>query len=552
MTTRDSWLWPVVLAGVVLALTVAYYFALLPLYPGNLLVLAGFSAASGALVFSLTRGRLSHVVIVFGTFTLLGFTAKLMFHLLLGIELTEPAGYFDGSAAQWDRALGFATAGISGYVAAVIASSALRMPGANPAPMQIDDVRARRICVLLALVALAALVVYASNWAFDIIRIGYPPKLFLPGSLHSLVSFAIAWGIMLAGLALVWWPVAAGRWHPSLLLYIATVLGVPATLTMGSRVQLLLYLAAAGLALLYLPSRKGLRTLVDVRVLIAVAVAVAALAFTLFAVNWQRDVDFSASVVSPAAEASASPEPYSDVQTVAEAGPPIAVEPGKPNSPDALVEPGAAIERQGETGPEVQAGPEPDNPVDSNKVALPALPQLDTAERTRRILATTASLAVRRWLGLEGTMAMAASGEKLGMELFQSALVESPSAGPDAIYQKLAGEPYAGVEHFEFLTIPGLVGVAAMSGNPLGIFTFCFALLLVAHAIEMTTGVVTRNEGARAVLGVALAYLLMQLNFPWALLALTIQFIAAVLVISLARFWIISRRVGATDAARPG
>lgn len=539
MTMTGSSLRPGVRAGTVVVLTVAYYLSLLPLYPGSPLLLAGFAAASGALVLCLVQGAVSHVTVVFGIFTLLGFTAKLLFHLLLGMELTEPAGSFDGSPAQWDQALGFATAGIAGFVAAVVAAWAIRGPGADAAPMQIDDIRARRILVLLLLVLVAAAVFYTSNGVFDIIRIGYPPRLILPGPLHAVVSFAIAWGLVLAGLALVWWPVAAGRWHPSVLIYLATALGVPATLTMGSRAQLLLYLVAAGLALLYLPGRKVLTTLRDVKVLIAGAVAVAALAFTLFAVNWQRDVDFSAPV-PPATSAAA--EPQADVGPDAEAGP----------ATDAAAEPTADNGPAGGPGREVQVGPELGSPVDSNTVVPPAPPQPDTAERARRIGATIAALTVRRWLGLEGTMAMAGSSEALVTELFRSALVESPSAGSDAIYQKLAGDPYAGVEHFKFMTIPGAVGFAAMSGNPLVVFGFCFALLLLAHAVEVTAAVVTRSEGARAALGVSLAYLLMQLNFPWALLALTAQFVAAVLVIGLARFWIISGPAGARDAAYPG
>jgi hypothetical protein len=489
---------------------------------------------------------------VFGTFVFLGFTTKLLFHLMLGMTLAEPVGNFSGTAAEWDRALSFSTAGISGCIAAVIAGSAVRIPSGTAAPIQIGAVPARRICTLLALVALAALVSYGLNAGFKIIRIGYPPEVVLPGPLHPLLSFAIAWGIMVAGLALVWWPVAAGRWHPSLLLYLATALGVPATLTMGSRAQLLLYLAAAGLALLNLPGRKALHTLLDSRVLLASAVAVAALAFTLFAVNWQRDVDFSVSVASRLVETNLSPRPYDDVQTGAGAEAIFALEAKKPMGLDGLVIRAAAIEPRSGTKLNDPASSDPESSSDGPEGAPTALPQPDAAERTHRILTTIAALTFSRWLGLEGTMVMAGSDQELGMDLLQSALVESPSAGPKAIYQKLAGEPYAGVEDFEFLTIPGVVGLAAMSGDPLGIFAFCFALLLIAHLIETTAGLVTRNDGATAVLGVSLAYLLMQLNFPWSLFALTVQFIAAALVIGLARFWIISRAADATGAALHG
>ncbi|MEO5819178.1 MAG: hypothetical protein ABIT71_01620 [Vicinamibacteraceae bacterium] len=136
-------------------------------------------------------------------------------------------------------------------------------------------------------------------------------------------------------------------------------------------------------------------------------------------------------------------------------------------------------------------------------------------------------LFVLRWVGLDGVLATVASPEPLGAPLLRRALVESPSTGVDAIFQRMARSSYPRSTRFVFMTIPGPVAFAAFGGNWLACVCLMAALVVAGTLLEHLAGRMTANPAVAAVAGVALAYLLVQLNFPRTLLFFAIELVLA-------------------------
>jgi hypothetical protein len=161
--------------------------------------------------------------------------------------------------------------------------------------------------------------------------------------------------------------------------------------------------------------------------------------------------------------------------------------------------------------------------------------------RLSGVLQQLRSLVLMRWIGLEGVLTAEGAERELGRDLFLRGLTEDPAAGKNGIYQKMSGDPYAKVEVFTFLTLPGIIGIASYSGSTALIFGFVFGTILAGHLVESFAGKVTGNVAVRAVSGVSLAYLTVQMGFPWTLFIYAVELCLA--CAALGGFWFASRWV---------
>ena len=138
-----------------------------------------------------------------------------------------------------------------------------------------------------------------------------------------------------------------------------------------------------------------------------------------------------------------------------------------------------------------------------------------------------------RWVGLEGVMTTAASEPELSRDLLRRGLKEDPKAGASGIYQQMAGNPYGTVKVFTFLTLPGVIGFASFSGSFLSIFVFVLGTMLAGHFVEWIGWRMTGNVAVGAVSGTSLAYLTVQLGFPWTLFIYAIELCLACAVLGI-------------------
>ena len=108
-------------------------------------------------------------------------------------------------------------------------------------------------------------------------------------------------------------------------------------------------------------------------------------------------------------------------------------------------------------------------------------------------------LFLQRWIGLEGVLVFASVPEP-GWQLFTSLIAEDPALRMDGSYQRLAGSRYRRDAGFVFMTLPGVIGLAASSRMP-SFVAFC--LLAVSGAIWMVEYVGAKVTGSALVGAVA-------------------------------------------------
>lgn len=544
-----------------------------PFYPGATLSILIFLALGSGMLAAAVVTPPSFFVLTVTLFLFVGFVGKALFHFTFSVPLIEPVGNFTN---EWDRALGFASSGLGGVLAAIL--SAQLFPSFSKirqarTPVLVSQIVAAALICLLG----AALVLYWANYEFHILRIGFPIGIDIHPRLYAPLSFAITWGAILGGLTLALWSIETRGWGYQLLLYVAAMLGFLAAASMASRIQFLLYVLAAVWVILW--RWRQVRSWLQVS--IAFCIAVGLFGISLLIVSLERTYDF---VLTPEERAGAIAVP-SPAATVSEQPTPPAVSAPSVDAPSSLAaeEPtttAVASEQPRATPlpapsasthapaaqevPTLSAAPAAPDLWPSATSILPEAPErmqedvglmakmeVVSGHRLTHLVHELRSLVVMRWVGLEGVMTTAAEPEQLGGTLLWAGLKEDPAAGTNAIYQRMSGDRYRNVDYFTFLTLPGPVGIASYSGSPTTIFSLVFLLVLAGHALEWLTASLTKNLAATSVAGVSLAYLVVQMGFPWTLFIYALELALAVTAIALS-WWILNHLATSRSNLRSG
>lgn len=480
--------------------------ACLPFYPGSPAAYAAFSAASIALAASALWGRHSFFAFFLAVFLDLGFWAKLLSHLLTDRGLIEPVGRFDASPAAWDRALLTAAAGLTATAAAAALCKLLDR-GRTMRP-DTDLGRSPAFTALgwplFMLSAAVALALFVLNWHYAILKIGTLPRILLFSShVHVVIGFIVSWGAALWLVALGFWLVAAGRATPVLIIYIAAVEGALAAVSMGSRAQMILHTGAALAFFLFWSRTLGWR--LGRRSCIRAAGTIAALfVLSLAAVSLDRSLSFAYAV--PTIESAPS-------------------QAGTPPTPEVPAEAGGATGLAAPSPSPSQTPAAAPSPPASEPYIPPAA-QLPFKFRLQLALSEISKLFIGRWVGLEGVLAVT-SAEGLGPDLLMEGLREDPAKGVESLYQKMANSTYAKYDDFLFMTIPGPLAVLMYGGSVLIMACGMAGFFVLCYAVERFADILLRNPAASAVVGVSLAYLLVQLNFLYLQFIFAIELIAA-------------------------
>ncbi|MCA0035318.1 MULTISPECIES: hypothetical protein [unclassified Mesorhizobium] len=496
----------VLTAGAVVALAV--HPLLLMSHPSSspFIIVWFYVSGCAALVVSLVFPS-SFFIFLLSSFLFVGFIAKAFANFVFDVQLIEPISTF---TSQWDQALTFAASGFSGVCLANILAALF--PSFSKTSAASGNARLTN-CVTVAFVTIliVSAAVYWVNYSFHILRIGFPLGIAIDPRIYSVAAFVITWGALLGGLTTVLWLIELRRWPYAALVVTATCLGLLASVSMGSRIQLLLYVLAA-VAVIVLRRRQ-----VRDWIAIAVAMCLAALFFagSLAVVSFERTFDFAQS--APAVPPGTVPDSLAVQEPI---------EPAQQMATSATNPSGAAPE----VGSPKAAAKAVPKPPASRTTSLANKVEAVTRDRfaLQGLFHQLRNLAVMRWVGLEGVMTAAANPDQLGSAVFMKVISEDPAAGAQAIYQKMSGDRYGAVKYYTFLTLPGPVGVASLSGSPLLVAAFMFGLALVGHSIEWVAARLTQNLATAAVTGVSLAYLTVQMGFPWTLLIYAIELLLSV------------------------
>lgn len=144
-------------------------------------------------------------------------------------------------------------------------------------------------------------------------------------------------------------------------------------------------------------------------------------------------------------------------------------------------------------------------------------------------------LFIYRWIGMEGVLVVSAHPET-GMKLFYEGITENPKKGIHTLYQKIAKPFYRESKKFTFLTLPGIVGVLLYSGSLIVVISGMITIALLMIVTEVGASRCVGNPFLLSVIGLAMANVICQLNFPY----LAGVFFAQ-LWVALAFIWFIQR-----------
>jgi hypothetical protein len=459
------------------------------------MVLLAFSFSFGFLSGVAIWPRLSIGYIFFAAFLFLGLWLKLMAHLIFGYELIEPTGAFEGSAQQWDRALVYAALGAAGAAAGkLLISPALerlisrkRLSDFTGRGIPKWYPRHRRFLWMIYVAIL--LLLCAANYHYAFYQTGVEARLVLPAHLNVFPAWLINIGFALGLAVLVNWELAFRPERIGLLtagiVLQAAVISVSALSRSIILFQVLPALVVLGIFVWNRQYRKKIVMIGSVLLLTTalVAATVTTIRFSTYPLLPSQAIRNSVTGVI---------ENLTPLQAL--------------KSPD-VDEPSKAAIRDG--------------------------------IRTE-IVHQLGKLVIGRWIGLEGILAIASSRET-GYPLLVKAVREDPRLGNASIYQRIAqADSYtrqSELGKFTFLTLPGVVGVLTYAGSEAIVF---LGLLLVAAlllAIEQISIVSTKNAFFGITASVALANVLVQMNFPYLTVVFIAQLLFATGVISVVQRW---------------
>jgi hypothetical protein len=405
-------------------------------------------------------------------FLFLGFCAKSVAYLGLGIALIEPTGSFDGSGHAWDSALLPAIAG-SGAVIAIRSLHVIvfrrQRKAASPLGLPPPRWYSRLRMPVLAVSVGGLVTLNVLNLIFGFSQIGVSPRA-LPAHLSVFVEWLFVAGMAMWAATLFGWEVqlSSARFGPLLLVPFTEAVASVSTLSRAAYLfRALSYLLVAAEYPAFVRARLARHWQVLFLVLLLVG----------FAVHLA-----GASVLR------------------------VAIYPHNYRIP--------------------VAGPAP-------TVTPPAVsaPAQATDTRLRLAAGQLSSLVVGRWIGIEGTMAVS-SHPGLSIYVFQRALRESPTVGESALYQGIAGS-YRTPNGFVFLTTPGAIAVLDYSGSLPAVAVGMAFLTALLISFEIAASRLLGNAFTLSLVAVNLANAIAQMQFPYVFLVFLIEQAVAVAALAL-------------------
>jgi hypothetical protein len=372
---------------------------------------------------------------------------------------------------------------------------------------------------------------------------------------------------------LAYWLVKSGKLTPNMLFYIVIIEGALTSISMGSRAQMILHVSVPFIA--YLIQGKKLEWNISKIGWIKIFSTTALLfAFSIISVSVDRLSSFAKAVpytektiVTGSLEKSGS-NSTSVTENLEKPGSSSTSATGNLEKPESNSTPATgSLEKPGSNSTSATGNLETPGSSStsatgnleesgSNSTSLelsekalthdvtpepPVAPyQLSPELKFKQIANELSKLIVDRWIGAEGVLAVT-SEHHLDLDLFKRGLREDPAQGTQAIYQRISNAQYERLENFTFMTIPGPIAVLYYSGNYLVLFAGMALLFFLGYSIELAAKRLLNNVMTSATIGVAMAYLIVQINFPRAFLFFVIEITAFLIGLIVLR-WILNKQ----------
>jgi hypothetical protein len=494
--------------GLVFFLSLVAYTA----YPGGPIAFSVFSAASLAVAALPLFGRLSVFTLFLAAFLSLGFWLKMVSFLLFGFDFIEPIGPFDYSPQAWDHTLLISASGL-GAVAAAGALCKLIDPQKETSHLDLErsPLFSKIVWPLFLLSIAVAISVFFINYRYSILQAGVVPLAYF-GMLPTVgIAFTVSWGAMMWLGGLTFWMIIARQLPVAALFYVAAIEGAIASVSMSSRVQMIVHVAAAFGVYWTCAGRFGWRLGKMSWLFIAVTTALLFIA-SIATVSVGR--------VTAYVDAAPVVQSADGTSVVRRADGAFVVRRADGTSVVQRAD-GASVVRRAATAP-------------PKGLAM-----------LKRVVDEINTLFIGRWIGLEGAMVVS-SVNGLDWNLLIAGLLERGDAGVDSIYQIMAEAKYPRYSNYIFETLPGPIAVIFYGGSYVILAAGMAFIFIACYTLERLTERVSRNPAVSSVVGVALAYLFVQMNYPRTFLIFAVEIVVTLALFE--TFWIALTRGSAPTA----
>jgi hypothetical protein len=419
----------------------------------------------------------------------LGFFGKTTLHLLLKYPFVEPIGGFSGTGKQWDEALWISSLGALGFLSAKASLEYFLKNKFNNVFMLVERkiqipkwYETHRFSILIALLATVGLVSIL-NIILGVNMSGLVAITVLPRPLNALIGWLLYIGFAIAIAQIIYWNSQLSK-NIHFEFLAAVIESLLSSISVISRGLYLFHILP--MILVYLLNRVRLH-LTWRKITVLGTVTVAAFVLNSLGVTMIRnslfddgasiydfyDIHDEDSILFDIQELHQLAETHKDIAVQSEVQEKATSKP-MAKAPEPL-RPGPAAP------PPVAATPDT---YSLGKAISPVSTQIGKVIKDG--LTQVARLAMDRWIGIEGVLAVVSYPQK-NVRLLIDNLLRVPKIGELDIFETIARSVYQPSLRYSFASIPGPVACFYYSGVPsfvfLGLFVFGVSMFLLDQLI---------------------------------------------------------------------
>ena len=475
-------------------------------YSGSKLIYTLFSVVFLVMLASGFYRQVSYSYLFLVIFLWLGFWLKLTVHTILGYRYVEPIGSFNGTAVAWDEVLWVAIVASIGVIVGRICYGFAG--GRSTIVIQNDRFKApvwypaiRKWLWIIMMVVTGGVVII--NAVYSIHQIGLAPRTILMWPLNAVISWMLNIGLATGIATLLWWDISLKK-NISLPIYAILIEGFFASVAVLSR-GTYIYHVIPQLFALY----KNKKTLIGTSLIKGIFIAVIFIGLfivsqsgvnTLRAYLYQTGQDFSTKIQMMIVSLEVIAGKIQQLERLIQINKALLVKPLRRQELEKLRIEIEWAEKQLKKLLK-----------EKSKVQVALLEEKDRWEEMARswlgetkmlldefvyqmgggVFGPILGLAVDRWMGLEGVMAVQSYPNK-GKAFFLDGIKEKREIGKVTLYQEVSKSYYRGASrNFQFASLPGAAAFLYYSGSlwvvMLGMGAFSLLILLIERVVDMLT-----------------------------------------------------------------
>jgi len=444
-------------------LSVLYAYGL-TIYSESKVLYTIFTLVYFSLLFSALYKPISYSYVFLSIFLFLGMWLKLTLHLIFDYRYVEPIGAFYTANARMDSVLLIAIIGAIGVISSSIIYRLTKLKSTiyiyenyifkKPIIYKFYDTY--RIYIYIIILFITLMLVYL-NIVYQIQLTGIVPKTILIYPLNAIISWTIGTGLSVLLLVLFSLDVKfKNALEIKYLVFFAFIVAIT-SIGLLSRGQYVFMLGAIIVFLLF--NYNSLNNLSMKKLLIYISSVAFLYIFVIHNVSLLRGYYFSDISIQSSIQGFSIPES---------------------SIPESSI-PESSIQESS-----IQESSIQESSIQESSIQESSIQGFSIPESLHKIL----RLAVDRWIGLEGLMAVS-SYEHKSFELFLNALKTKATIGKIDIYQYISNAHYKDMDNmkFAFATIPGSMAFFYYTGSLLfvyfGMLVFSLVMLLLEYYLYL-------------------------------------------------------------------